>query len=125
MAQRLAQRRLRQRTARRWAANASSAGILAELRDRRVRNMIWLTADVHYAAATTTIPARATGATFDPFWELVAGPIHAGTFAPPPRSHVRPEVKFQWAPDPGQSNLAPWDGLQSFGRSTQPQTPCR
>jgi hypothetical protein len=22
---------------------------------------------------------------------------------------------FQWAPDPGKVNLAPWDGLQSFG----------
>ena len=24
-------------------------------------------------------------------------------------------MKFQWAPAPGHSNLAPWDGLQSFG----------
>ena len=25
------------------------------------------------------------------------------------------EVRFQWAPPPGASNLPPWDGLQSFG----------
>ena len=32
-----------------------------------------------------------------------------------PRSDVRPEIAFQWAPAAGQSNLPPWDGLQSFG----------
>ena len=58
------------------------AGILAQLRDRGARNLAWLTADVHYAAAHHYDPARATGAVFDPFWEFVAGPIHAGTFGP-------------------------------------------
>jgi alkaline phosphatase D len=92
------------------------AGILAELHARRARNLIWLTADVHYAAAHHYDPARATGATFDPFWEFVAGPIHAGTFAPNRLDPTfGPEVAFQWAPEPGQSNLPPLDGLQSFG----------
>jgi alkaline phosphatase D len=92
------------------------AGILAELRDRRARNLVWVTADVHYAAAHHYDPARATGAVFDPFWELIAGPIHAGTFGPNALDPTfGPEVVFQWAPEPGQSNLAPWDGLQSFG----------
>jgi alkaline phosphatase D len=53
---------------------------------------------------------------FDPFWEFVAGPIHAGTFGPNALDPTfGPEVKFQWAPPPGQINLAPWDGIQSFG----------
>ena len=53
---------------------------------------------------------------FDPFWEFVAGPIHAGTFGPNPLDPTfGPEVKFQWAPPDGQGNLAPWDGLQTFG----------
>lgn len=92
------------------------AGILAGLRDRRATNLVWLTADVHYAAAHHYDPARATGAVFDPFWEFVAGPIHAGTFAPVPLDPTfGPEVKFQWAPDPGPRYLAPWDGVQSFG----------
>jgi alkaline phosphatase D len=61
-------------------------------------------------------PSRATGASFDPFWEFVAGPIHAGSFGPNVLDPTfGPEVAFQWAPAPGQSNLAPWDGLQSFG----------
>jgi alkaline phosphatase D len=92
------------------------ASILAELQRRRVQNLTWLTADVHYAAAHRYDPARATGATFDPFWEFVAGPIHAGTFGPNTLDPTfGPEEKFRWAPAPGQTNLAPWDGLQSFG----------
>ena len=92
------------------------AGVLAELARRAVKNVVWLTADVHYAAAHHFDPARATGATFHPFWELIAGPIHAGTFGPNPLDPtLGPEVRFQWAPPPGAGNLAPWDGLQSFG----------
>ena len=92
------------------------AGILAALRERGVRNLAWLTADVHYAAAHHYDPARATGAVFDPFWEFVAGPIHAGTFGPNEIDPTfGPEAVFQWAPEPGKLNLAPWDGLQSFG----------
>jgi alkaline phosphatase D len=92
------------------------AGILAGLADRGVRGLVWLTADVHYAAAHHYDPARATDARFDPFWEFVAGPIHAGTFGPNALDPTfGPEIAFQWAPTPGQVNLPPWDGLQSFG----------
>lgn len=92
------------------------AGILAALADRGARDLVWLAADVHYAAAHHYDPARATGARFDPFWEFVAGPIHAGTLGPNALDPTfGPEVAFQWAPAAGQSNLAPWDGLQSFG----------
>ncbi|HET7502643.1 MAG TPA: alkaline phosphatase D family protein [Kofleriaceae bacterium] len=92
------------------------AGVLAELARRGARDLVWLTADVHYAAAHHYDPARATGCEFEPFWEFIAGPIHAGTFGPNALDPTfGPEIKFQWAPAPGQSNLAPWDGLQSFG----------
>jgi len=92
------------------------AGVLAELQRRRVANVVWVTADVHYAAAHHYDPARAQGAVFDPFWEFVAGPIHAGTFGPNVLDPTfGPEVRFQWAPPPGRANLAPWEGLQSFG----------
>ena len=43
---------------------------------------VFVTADVHYAAAHRYDPARATYTDFDPFWEFVAGPLHAGTFGP-------------------------------------------
>lgn len=93
------------------------AGILAGLRDRKVKNLTWVTTDVHYAAAHHYDPARATGAVFDPFWEFVAGPIHAGSFGPNVLDPTfGPEARFVWAPEPGKANLAPWDGLQSFGQ---------
>jgi alkaline phosphatase D len=95
------------------------AGVLAGLAERRVKNVAWLTADVHYAAAHHYDPARATleaGRAFDPFWEFVAGPLHAGTFGPNALDPTfGPEVRYQWAPPPGTGNLAPWEGLQSFG----------
>jgi alkaline phosphatase D len=92
------------------------AHVLAGLHARGVRNVAWVTADVHYAAAHHFDPARGSGTTFTPFWEFVAGPIHAGTFGPNELDPTfGPEVRFQWAPPPGTGNLAPWDGLQSFG----------
>ncbi len=92
------------------------AALLASLKARGVKNVVWLTADVHYAAAHHFDPARAQGADFDPFWEFVAGPIHAGTFGPEPLDPTfGPELKFSWVPPAGTGNLAPWDGLQSFG----------
>ena len=49
---------------------------------RRASATCLVTADVHYAAAHDYHPTRATFTDFDPFWEFVAGPLHAGTFAP-------------------------------------------
>jgi len=93
------------------------AGVLAALAARGVTGVVWLTADVHYAAAHRFDPGRATGASFLPFWEFVAGPIHAGTFGPNELDPTfGPELMFEWAPPPGTGNLAPWDGLQSFGQ---------
>src|SRR5205085_1550498 len=57
------------------------AAILAGLRQRGVKNTAWITADVHYAASHHFDPARAK-LDFDPFYEFIAGPIHAGTFGP-------------------------------------------
>ncbi|HPH68872.1 MAG TPA: alkaline phosphatase D family protein [Kofleriaceae bacterium] len=92
------------------------AGVLRELKQRNVKNVVWLTADVHYAAAHHFDPARAAVADFDPFWEFVAGPLHAGTFGPNSLDPTfGPEVRFIRAPAPGTGNLAPWDGMQSFG----------
>ena len=81
-----------------------------------VPNIVWLTADVHYAASHHFDPSRAQGLDFDPFYEFIAGPIHAGTFGPEPiDTTFGAEVKFQWVPPPGTGNLPPWDGIQTFG----------
>jgi alkaline phosphatase D len=87
------------------------------LRDRNVRNVVWLTADVHYTAAHRYDPNRAQFQEFTPFWEFVSGPLNAGTFGPNPLDATfGPEAVFVQAPPPGQFNLPPSAGMQFFGQ---------
>ena len=90
--------------------------LLGFLKRRRVRNVVWLTADVHYCAAHYYNPANAAFRNFDGFWEFVAGPLNAGTFGPNALDGTfGPQVVFVKAPPPGQSNLSPLSGFQFFG----------
>lgn len=58
------------------------AWLLSQIKRAGVKNVVWLTADVHYCAAHHYSPERAAFTDFDPFWEFVAGPISAGGFGP-------------------------------------------
>lgn len=92
------------------------AGLLALLHQAGVHNVVWLSADVHYTAAHHYDPRRAIFRDFEPFWEFVSGPLHAGTFGPEALDPTfGPEVRFLRAPPPGQANLAPSLGYQFFG----------
>jgi alkaline phosphatase D len=92
------------------------AELLGHLKHRRVRNVVWLTADVHYCAAHFYDPAKAAFRNFDGFWEFVAGPLNAGTFGPGVLDNTfGPQAVFVKAPPPGQSNLSPYSGYQFFG----------
>ncbi|WP_426996773.1 alkaline phosphatase D family protein [Pseudarthrobacter sp. N5] len=74
------------------------AGVLSAFKRNRVKNVVWLTADVHYCAAHHYSPERAAFTDFDPFWEFVAGPIAAGSFGPNPMDGTfGPEVVFSKA----------------------------
>ena len=90
------------------------AAVLSALKRRQVRNVLWITADVHYCAAHHYDPSRATFTDFDPFWELVAGPIAAGSFGPNELDATfGPRVDFSKVADfPNQS---PRHGNQFFG----------
>jgi len=90
------------------------AWVLSQFKRRKVRNTVWLTADVHYCAAHHYDPSRAAYTDFDPFWELVAGPVNAGTFGPNPMdSTFGPKVEFVKAAD--FPNQPPSGGNQFFG----------
>jgi alkaline phosphatase D len=92
------------------------AALLKTLKERRVRNVVWITADVHYCAAHHYDPARAKTRDFDAFWEFVAGPAHAGTFPPVALDTTfGPEVRFNGVPDDLRPNRPPSAGLQFFG----------
>ena len=78
---------------------------------------MWITGDVHYAAAHHYDPARARFTEFTPFWEFVAGPLHAGTFGPNALDPTfGPEVRFLGIPPGMKPNRPPSEGFQFFGR---------
>jgi alkaline phosphatase D len=92
------------------------ADVLAFIHDRNIRNVIWITADVHYAAAHHYHPSRARFTRFAPFWEFVSGPLHAGTFGPGALDRTfGPEVRFVAIPPGMKPNRPPSDGFQFFG----------
>ncbi|KQT94116.1 alkaline phosphatase [Marmoricola sp. Leaf446] len=79
-----------------------------------VPGVLWITADVHYCAAHHYSPERATSTDFDPFWEVVAGPINAGTFGPSRLDGTfGPRQVFARAAD--YPNQSPRGGNQFFG----------
>ncbi len=81
-----------------------------------IRNTVWLTADVRYTAAHHYDPNRARFQDFDPFWEFVSGPLHAGNFGLNALDDTfGPQLRYVKAPPAGQANLSPAAGLQFFG----------
>src|SRR5947207_14755292 len=56
------------------------ADLLRFIKASGVANTVWLTADVHYAAAHYYNPDKAQFQDFEQFWEFVSGPLHAVTF---------------------------------------------
>jgi alkaline phosphatase D len=92
------------------------ASLLSFIRKNRIRNLIWITADVHYAAAHYYDPQQARFKDFLPFWEFVAGPLNAGTFGPGQMDDTfGPQVKFVSIPKGMKGNRSPKDGYQFFG----------
>src|SRR6516165_5303804 len=62
-------------------------------------------------------PNKAAFQDFEPFWEFVSGPIHAGTFGPNQLDATfGPQVVFVKVPSKEQiQNLPPSEGMQFFG----------
>jgi alkaline phosphatase D len=93
------------------------ADLLGFIARNDIRNVVWLTADVHYTAAHYYDPAKARWSDFAPFWEFVSGPLNAGSFGPNDLDPTfGPQLMFVKAPPQGQSNLPPSAGLQFFGQ---------
>ncbi len=93
------------------------ANLLTFIKRSRIRNTVWLTADVHYTAAHYYDPNKAVFQDFNPFWEFVSGPLHAGTFGPNDLDNTfGPQLVYQKAPSQEQGqNVSPAEGLQFFG----------
>lgn len=92
------------------------ADLLRFIKQKNIRNVVWLTADVHYAAAHYYDPNKAQFTEFTPFWEFVAGPLNSGTFGPNQLDNTfGPQVKFQSVDSTMKPNRSPSYGLQFFG----------
>ena len=93
------------------------ADLLSFIHRNKIKNVVWLTADIHYTAAHRYDPGKASFQDFTPFWEFVSGPLNAGTFGPNELDGTfGPEVVFQKAPGDGKQNLPPSAGYQFFGQ---------
>jgi alkaline phosphatase D len=90
------------------------ADLLSYAKKNKVRNMVWLTADVHYTAAHYYDPSKAAFKDFDPFWEFVTGPLNAGAFGPNNlEGTFGPQLAFRKTPP--RANTSPAEGYQFFG----------
>lgn len=93
------------------------AKLFSQIKENSVKNVVWLTADVHYAAAHFYDPDKAAYQDFEGFWEFVAGPLNAGSFGPNSKDNTFGiQAVFEKAPASGQSNLSPFSNLQFFGQ---------
>lgn len=91
------------------------AELLRHIKRRRVTGTVWLTADVHHTCAQHYSPERAAFGDFEPFWEFVTGPLHAGGFpAVELDGTFGPSQPFVKAPT--KANVPPSQGGQFYGQ---------
>lgn len=91
------------------------ADILRFIKHNDIRNVVWITADVHYCATHYYDPAKAQFEDFRPFYEFVSGPLHAGGFGPNELDNTfGPQVIFAKHPG-GRANVPPTEGGLYFG----------
>jgi alkaline phosphatase D len=91
------------------------ADLLRFIKHNDVRNVVWITADVHYCATHHYAPERAQFRDFTPFYEFVSGPLHAGGFGPNDLDDTfGPQVVFTKHPG-GRANTPPTEGGLYFG----------
>lgn len=89
--------------------------VLSACRAAGVANVLFLSADVHYAAVHRFDPSRAVYKDFAGFHEAVAGPLHASSFPTKALDPTfGPEVLFQ-VEEPRSSGSGPVAGRQSYG----------
>ncbi|QDP97383.1 alkaline phosphatase [Microlunatus elymi] len=90
------------------------AEILRFIKRHKIKNVVWLTTDVHYTAAHYFDPDKAAFNDFDPFWQFTTGPLNAGSF---PASPVDGTFGAQqvFVKSPPYANAAPDSEYQFFG----------
>lgn len=94
-----------------------TAELLNFIHRQNIKNVHFITADVHYCSSNFYQPEKAVYKEFSPFWEFVSGPLHAGTFGPNLLDNTfGPEQVFLGIPEGMKPNRPPSDGFQFFGQ---------
>jgi alkaline phosphatase D len=94
------------------------ARVLSAIKRYGVRNVVWVTTDVHYTAAHHYHPERAAFTDFDPFWEFVSGPLAASPFRTKDDTldgTFGPKVVFSQGEDTDRLDVTPRPDNQYFG----------
>lgn len=90
------------------------ANLLSFIKSNQIKNTVWITADVHFPANIHYHPDRAAFKEFDPFWEFISGPLHAGGFGPSTLDMTfGPQYAFKRPPE--KSGDGPGHGFAAFG----------
>jgi alkaline phosphatase D len=91
------------------------ADILTFLKRHDIRNVVWLTTDVHYTAAHYFDPDKAAYTDFNPFWQFTSGPLNAGSF-PPDAVDTTFGAQQVFVKAPPTPNASPGTEYQFFGQ---------
>ena len=91
--------------------------LLKFIKDEGITDVVWISADVHYAAAHHFHPSRAVYQDFLPFWEFIAGPLNAATLRPHrlDRTFGPERVYLSMPEDRKGAGKSPLYGEQFFG----------
>ena len=93
------------------------AELLSFIKQEQIKNLHWITADVHYCASNHYHPDRAAFKDFHPFWEHISGPLHAGSFGPGELDQTfGPKTVFCGVSENHRPNRPPSDPFQFFGK---------
>jgi alkaline phosphatase D len=89
--------------------------LLSSLYLANIKNIVSLSADVHYAAAYEFIPEQAHWKKFFPFWELIAGPINAATLSAKAVDRTFGATQRYLSVKNLKGSHSPLEGLQFYG----------
>lgn len=93
------------------------AEILRFIKQHKIKNVVWITTDVHYTAAHYFDPDKAAFTDFDPFWQFTTGPLNAGSF-PYDATDTTFGAQQVFVKAPTYSNADPATEFQFFGQIT-------
>jgi alkaline phosphatase D len=88
--------------------------LLQFAQEKAIKNLVFITADVHYVSANEYSAERGKIGPFPTFWEFVAGPLHAGGFGPSPMDETF-GGKVMYSRVPPIMNQPPIGVWPSFG----------